>query len=131
MAHHAMCAYVRPCPCPSDRTHFGAWVITSNPLVLGYDLSDDVINDRVWDFVTNQEAIAINQAWAGHPGACSDFRFAHALFWTCRTFSLLLPSRSRSLAHLPAHTHASTLARTLALAYSWGVCLTRALQASF
>jgi len=51
-----------------DRTHFGAWVITSSPLILGYDLNNQAVNDRVWPFVANKEAIAINQAWAGHPG---------------------------------------------------------------
>lgn len=51
-----------------DRTHFGAWVITSSPLILGYDLNDDSVTDRIWDIISNKEAIAINQAWAGHPG---------------------------------------------------------------
>lgn len=51
-----------------DRTHFGAWVITSSPLILGYDLNDDSITDKIWDFISNKEAIAINQNWAGHPG---------------------------------------------------------------
>jgi len=51
-----------------DRAHFGAWVITSSPLILGYDLNDEATTDKVWDIITNREAIAINQAWAGHPG---------------------------------------------------------------
>eukprot|EP00937_MAST-01D_sp_MAST-1D-sp2_P001739 g1739.t1 len=51
-----------------DRTHFGAWVITSSPLILGYDLNDDSVTDKIWSVISNKEAIAINQAWAGHPG---------------------------------------------------------------
>lgn len=51
-----------------DRTHFGAWVITSSPLILGYDLNDDTVTDKVWPIISNTEAIAINQQWAGHPG---------------------------------------------------------------
>jgi alpha-galactosidase len=51
-----------------DRSHFGAWVITSSPLILGHDLNDEKVTDKIWDIITNREAIAINQAWAGHPG---------------------------------------------------------------
>ena len=51
-----------------DRSHFGAWVITSSPLVLGYDLTDASVTDRGWSIISNTEAIGINQAWAGHPG---------------------------------------------------------------
>lgn len=51
-----------------DRTHFGAWVITSSPLILGFDLNDASTTDRVWDIITNTEAIAISQVWDGHPG---------------------------------------------------------------
>lgn len=52
-----------------DRAHFGAWVITSSPLILGYDLNDESITDKIWDLISNKEAIAVNQAWAGHPGS--------------------------------------------------------------
>merc|ERR1712054_433522 len=51
-----------------DRAHFGAWVITSAPLVLGYDVQDLSITERVWPIISNAAAIAINQEWAGHPG---------------------------------------------------------------
>ena len=51
-----------------DRTMFGWYAITSSPLVLGHNVSDDAANDAVWGIVSNTEAIAINQAWAGHPG---------------------------------------------------------------
>eukprot|EP00463_Aulacantha_scolymantha_P002806 TRINITY_DN354_c0_g1_i2.p1 TRINITY_DN354_c0_g1~~TRINITY_DN354_c0_g1_i2.p1 ORF type:complete len:275 (+),score=54.55 TRINITY_DN354_c0_g1_i2:496-1320(+) len=51
-----------------DRTHFGAWAITSSPLILGYDLNDESVTDKVWDIISNQEVIAVNQQWEGHPG---------------------------------------------------------------
>lgn len=51
-----------------DRAHFGAWCITSSPLVLSFDLRDDARLDRAWSVIANKEAIAVNQNWAGHPG---------------------------------------------------------------
>jgi hypothetical protein len=51
-----------------SRTHFGAWCIVSSPLILGLDVTDDARLDSVWDIVSNTEAIAVNQAWAGEPG---------------------------------------------------------------
>jgi len=46
-----------------DRTHFGAWVITSSPLVLGHDITDDAVNEKIWPIVTNKDAIAVSQTW--------------------------------------------------------------------
>eukprot|EP00664_Eupelagonemidae_sp_cell27_P000185 gene186-5185_t len=51
-----------------DRSHFGLWCVVSSPLVLSFDLMDDDKMDRLWDVITNREAIAVNQAWHGHPG---------------------------------------------------------------
>lgn len=51
-----------------DRTHFGAWCIVSAPLYLSLDLTDNAKMDSAWDVISNKEAIAVNQAWAGHPG---------------------------------------------------------------
>ena len=48
-----------------ERTHFGLWCIVSSPLILGFNLSDAAIMDRVWPFITNREAIAIDHGWAG------------------------------------------------------------------
>ena len=61
-------------PAAESRTHFGAWAITSTPLVLGLSLSlDDPVAqkavDAVWDVITNKEVIAVSQSWAGLPGA--------------------------------------------------------------
>jgi hypothetical protein len=51
-----------------DRAHFGAWVICSAPLTLGYDLADDNVTEHIWPIISNTEAIGINQQWEGHPG---------------------------------------------------------------
>jgi len=51
-----------------SRTHFGAWCIVSSPLILSFALDNDDVTDAIWPIITNQEAIAVNQAWAGHPG---------------------------------------------------------------
>jgi len=51
-----------------DRAHFGAWVVISAPLILGFDLTDQTKLTQVWDIITNREAISISQTWAGHPG---------------------------------------------------------------
>ena len=45
-----------------DRSHFGAWCVSSSPLILGLDLTDSEKVDGVWDLITNREAIAVNQA---------------------------------------------------------------------
>lgn len=52
------------------RSHFGAWVIVSSPLTLSHDLRrNDAAMDSIWPVITNKEAIAVNQAWAGHSGS--------------------------------------------------------------
>jgi hypothetical protein len=37
-------------------------------LILGLDLTDEDRVSGVWDIITNQDAIAVNQNWAGSPG---------------------------------------------------------------
>ena len=51
-----------------DRSHFSAWVITSSPLILGFDVTNDAIVSRVWDIISNKEVLSVSQTWAGHPG---------------------------------------------------------------
>lgn len=51
-----------------SRAHFGAWCVVSSPLILGLDVRDEERVAGVWEILSNVEAIAINQAWAGHPG---------------------------------------------------------------
>eukprot|EP00041_Stephanoeca_diplocostata_P015730 m.301214 g.301214 ORF g.301214 m.301214 type:complete len:548 (+) comp20137_c0_seq3:73-1716(+) len=51
-----------------DQSHFGAWAIISAPLILGFDLNNSQTMDACWDIISNTEAIAVSQTWAGHPG---------------------------------------------------------------
>eukprot|EP01043_Picozoa_sp_COSAG02_P017542 COSAG02_NODE_796_length_17128_cov_176.587586_13_plen_58_part_00 len=46
----------------ADEAHFGLWVVTSSPLILGFDMLSDETMNRVWPIITNVEAIEINQA---------------------------------------------------------------------
>jgi len=62
-----------------DQAHFGLWVITSSPLILGFDMLDNAKMTRVWPIITNTEAIAINQAWFGSPGQLLMSRDASAV----------------------------------------------------
>ena len=54
------------------RTHFGAWCIVSSPLILSHDVNDQVVSDQIWDIISNREAIAVNQAYAGDSGGVYD-----------------------------------------------------------
>lgn len=51
--------YLRPRA--ESRTHFGAWCISSSPLILSHDLRNKAIADALWPIISNKEAIAINQ----------------------------------------------------------------------
>lgn len=61
------------------RSHFAAWCIVSSPLILSHDVRDDAVMDRVWPIIANKEAIAVNQAWAGHSGSPFKQSEAHVL----------------------------------------------------
>ncbi len=50
------------------QTHFAMWAITSAPLILGFDLTDQKVLEEIWPIIANEEAIAVNQVWEGHPG---------------------------------------------------------------
>jgi len=52
-----------------SRVHFGAWCIVSSPLTLSHDVNNDTVMDKIWPLIANPEAIAVNQAWAGHSGS--------------------------------------------------------------
>jgi hypothetical protein len=45
-----------------------AGCINSSPLVLSFNLTNATTMDQVWPFISNTNAIAVNQDWAGHPG---------------------------------------------------------------
>merc|ERR1719174_1366016 len=51
-----------------NRAHFGAWCIVSAPLILGLELTKEKLQPII-DIISNKEALAVNQAWAGHPGS--------------------------------------------------------------
>jgi alpha-galactosidase len=51
------------------RTHFGAWAIVSAPLIIGMNLSDADTMSTYWPIVSNAEAIAVNQEYAGFSGS--------------------------------------------------------------
>jgi alpha-galactosidase len=51
------------------RSHFGAWCIVSSPLILSHDVNSDAVMGEIWPIISNREAIAVNQAWAGHSGS--------------------------------------------------------------
>jgi alpha-galactosidase len=59
-----------------SRSHFGAWCIVSSPLILSHDLNDQATGDAIWPIISNTEALAVNQAWAGFSG--SVFKQANA-----------------------------------------------------
>lgn len=49
------------------KTHFSAFCIVSSPLVLSIVPSDETLAP-ILDIIGNKQAMAINQAWDGHPG---------------------------------------------------------------
>lgn len=49
-------------------THFGMWCIMSAPLILSLDVTNSTKMDAAWPIISNTEAIAVNQAWAGESG---------------------------------------------------------------
>ena len=51
-----------------NRAHFGAWCVISAPLILGLDITNEAQLTPILPIITNAEAIAVNQQWAGHPG---------------------------------------------------------------
>ena len=36
--------------------------------MLGYDLRNESVTDRVWSIISNKEVLRVNRAWFGHPG---------------------------------------------------------------
>jgi len=51
------------------RTHFAAWAIVSSPLTLSHDVNNDTVTAKIWDVITNEEALAVSQAYSGHSGS--------------------------------------------------------------
>jgi len=57
-----------PLAAVESRSHFGAWCIVSSPLILGVDLADEAVIGKMWPYISNVHAIAVNQQWSGDPG---------------------------------------------------------------
>lgn len=73
-----------------SRTHFGAWAIVSSPLVLGFDVRNDSQVEALLPVIGNEAALAVNAAWAGHPGtllsSTGNISYTPCGFWpTCST----------------------------------------------
>ena len=51
-----------------SRSHFGMWVVTTSPLILGLDLRDKTATDFAWPIITNTEVLAVHAAWPLGPG---------------------------------------------------------------
>jgi len=51
-----------------SKAHFGAWCVVSAPLIIGLDITDTKTLSGIVPFLTNPEAIAVNQQFDGHPG---------------------------------------------------------------
>eukprot|EP01047_Picozoa_sp_COSAG01_P050466 COSAG01_NODE_5108_length_4476_cov_14.006854_3_plen_509_part_00 len=57
-----------PAPLVEDRAHFGMLCITSSPLILSFDVTNETLVDMVWPIISNVEALEINRQFAGSPG---------------------------------------------------------------
>ena len=57
-----------PAPLVEDRSDFGLHCITSSPLILSLNLTNDTLLESVWPIIANEEALEINRQWAGSPG---------------------------------------------------------------
>jgi len=61
-----------------NAAHFGAWVVTSSPLILGLEMTAANLAPII-PIITNPEALAVSQTWAGHPGTLVWSRLADGL----------------------------------------------------
>lgn len=57
-----------PSQLDEERTHWSLWCIVSSPLVLGFDMNNTAKMERAWPVITNKAALAVSEAWGGHPG---------------------------------------------------------------
>lgn len=65
------------------RSHFGAWCVTSSPLILSMDPVDSATLDLAWPTISNMEAIAVNQQWDGDSGRLHNESSEMALLPNC------------------------------------------------
>eukprot|EP00729_Bicosta_minor_P002093 gene2093-11945_t len=52
---------------PDPLSHPGCWAYPDMSEI-GLDMSNGETMDRIWTTITNKDALAINNAWVGHPG---------------------------------------------------------------
>jgi hypothetical protein len=83
---------------------FGAHAVTSSPLILSFDITPSGGQlERYWPIVSNREAIAVNQQWAGE--------WVHTWSWSC--WSLIKCFiESAPLLYTHTHTHTHTVTHT-------------------
>jgi hypothetical protein len=93
-----------PLPLVEDRTDFGLHCITSSPLMLSFNVSNDTLVEMLWDIIANEEAIRINQHWAGSPG---------------RLVTTIGPAAAAAAAVSGAATGASTTVQSAAGTGTW------------
>jgi hypothetical protein len=74
----------------AERSHWGLWSIVSSPLILGFDMNESDTVDRVWDIITNTEALAVNQAWAGMPGTLAKVLYTVLILYSYCTHTVLI-----------------------------------------
>ena len=76
---------------PSYNLSFGAWCITSNPLILGLDVTNATTVNMFWPIISNTEAIAVNEDYAGFSGsrffASDDVSFFTPCGWWAKNCS--------------------------------------------
>lgn len=79
------------------RSHFAGWAIISSPLTLSHDVNDNEVMDRIWDIISNDEILAVNQAYFGESGGV----------YEQANQTILLDSESVSAISLPEYQYLS------------------------
>jgi hypothetical protein len=82
--------------------------VTSSPLILSFDITPSGGQlERYWPIVSNREAIAVNQQWAGE--------WVHTWSWSCWSLikcfiesAPLLYTHTHTHTHTHCHTHTHT-----------------------
>jgi len=77
--------WVQPLSLHEARSHFAMWAVTSSPLILGLDLTDEAVVAEQWPIISNTEALAVSQSFHGHPGRLiknsSRYVVKHCAIW--------------------------------------------------
>eukprot|EP01084_Bolivina_argentea_P126410 223831_1 len=103
-----------------DRSHFGAWCTVSAPLIIGYDVTNSNKTDLVWDILTNTEAIAVSQTWAGHPGTLLTQSEEILYYEYPKEIKERVKIDNAKYSHVPSIRDASTDGVTMATWQVWG-----------